>query len=709
ELDNADISQFLPPADPQPPEDIEEQAISDAVPFADAVDSGSIPNHESPGPDITFDTISETSPEAEDHEHDPVRCLAQELTEQLTKFRGCCNNCHQEAECERSEDPNEHISLAMYLEFAPELGPDILGSATIAHQKDDLAGKLDAATRREMFCGIGSRDEIPRICLREDDGVTDDAGVSFDVDSIIAFPSCLAVAKQGIRWSPTQMTVSDLQSDLHLRSRPVTYLDATGIQHQVHRPVHQIPHYTFGRVVGLEDVSLYFLFPNLYREEQKCSRLRDEDFQLWTDGILFPAIYKCYSSAHVQHYPSSYDHSRYNSTARGVETLAQRVHPVAREQQLVYFLPPEALAEVWANILATVQEPGFQQFQDVTILLQAKNLKVLTKDVTWEKMVSRFKEYWVKAIDESHITPDFYLDIGKETCPRQASQVVPWSQLAAEAMDDLRDKRAESLIYRRCCLESYAFQAQHGSADEASQKQAFYPFSMLQDTGSLTIETGKRSSRRLAGLLYSQFYPSVKEVFAAGNVYPFTNTAIETLALDKKLRKTWELVGGGLSYQPAALIKAYLYTKLRCHYALLGSMQKSFGIREEHRVSKELFHAIDSRMRSRELHNMRLVVPTNDSSPYYSFTTDTLLRWLRWNINKFCVGFEMVYSFQDPHFVTWEHTRIMLMFLRCLQFSYSGGLIQKVGGCWQDIRQRPDPSQPNGLRRCRAPSWRRSV
>ncbi|KAH6974708.1 hypothetical protein EDB80DRAFT_768800 [Ilyonectria destructans] len=653
-----DISEFLPPASPPPMEDIEEQAISDVGVTTDAVDALSMPNYESPDPNINFDAASHTSPEAEDDEQDPVRHLAHKLTEQLAKFRGCCNDCHQAAECDRTEDPNEHISLAMYLEFAPELGPDILGSATIAHQKDDLAGKLDAATRREMFCGIGSRDEIPRICLREDDGVTDNAGVSFDVDSIIAFPSCLAVAKQGIRWSPTRMTVSDLQSDLHLRSRPVTYFDETGSQHQVHRPVHQTPHYTFGRVVGFEDISLYFLFPNLYREEQKCSRLRDEDFRLWMDGILLPAIYKCYSSAHVQHYPSSYDHSRYNSTARGVETLAQRMHPVAREQQLMYYLPPDALADVWANILATVQESGFQQFQDVTILLQAKNLKVLTKDITWEKMVSRFEGYWAKAIDESYITPDLYLDIGKETCPRQASQVVPWSQLAAEAIDDLTDKRAESLLYRRCCLESYAFQAQDGSTDEAN----------------LTIETGKRSLRRAAGLLYSQFYPSVKEVFAAGNVYPFTNTAIETLALDKKLRKTWELVGGGLSHQPAALIKAYLYTKLRCHYALLGSMQKSFGIREEHRISKELFYAIDSRMRSRELHNKRLVVPTDDSSPYYSFTTDTLLRWVRSNINKFCVGFEM-----------------------------------KVGGCWQDVRQQPDPRQPNGLRRYEGLGFKRTM
>ena len=86
----------------------------------------------------------------------------------------------------------------------------------------------------------------------------------------------------------------------------------------------------------------------------------------------------------------------------------------------MYFLPPEALADVWANILATVHEPGFRQFQDVSILLQAKNLKVLTKDATWEKMVSRFQTYWASAIDESHTTTDVYFDVGKETCPQQA-------------------------------------------------------------------------------------------------------------------------------------------------------------------------------------------------------------------------------------------------------------------------------------------------
>ena len=35
-----------------------------------------------------------------------------------------------------------------------------------------------------------------------------------------------------------------------------------------------------------------------------------------------------------------------------------------------------------------------------------------------------------------------------------------------------------------------------------------------------------------AGLLYNQFYGSIKEVFIARNQYPFINTTIKTLALD---------------------------------------------------------------------------------------------------------------------------------------------------------------------------------
>ncbi|KAM6508147.1 hypothetical protein FALCPG4_018034 [Fusarium falciforme] len=226
ELDkNQDIGNFLPPPSPPLQPSTEEVSFDD-----DAIDSVSISNHESldSGQAIMLDTSLETSSQVQNGEPDPVGHLAQELAEQLVKFQGCCNDCHQAAQRNHMEEPNEDISLAMYLEFTPELGPDVLSNEAIAHQKDDLAGKMSPESRRQAFCGLGSRAEIPHICLDEDERVSNDAGVTFDVDSVVAFPSNLAVAKQGIRWSPTGMTVSDLQSDLHLRSISVTYLDANG-------------------------------------------------------------------------------------------------------------------------------------------------------------------------------------------------------------------------------------------------------------------------------------------------------------------------------------------------------------------------------------------------------------------------------------------------------------------------------------------------
>ncbi|KAH7248243.1 hypothetical protein B0J15DRAFT_468267 [Fusarium solani] len=68
--------------------------------------------------------------ESRNGEPDPVGHLAQELAEQLVKFQGCCNDCHRAAQRNHMEDPNEQISLAVYLEFTLKLGPDVLSNET---------------------------------------------------------------------------------------------------------------------------------------------------------------------------------------------------------------------------------------------------------------------------------------------------------------------------------------------------------------------------------------------------------------------------------------------------------------------------------------------------------------------------------------------------------------------------------------------------
>jgi hypothetical protein len=58
-----------------------------------------------------------------------------------------------------------------------------------------------------------------------------------------------------------------------------------------------------------------------------------------------------------------------------------------------------------------------EQFQDLAILVQGKNLKTLTMAETWEGMVRQFQRHWGNAINESFLSEQFYFDIGKETCP----------------------------------------------------------------------------------------------------------------------------------------------------------------------------------------------------------------------------------------------------------------------------------------------------
>ena len=642
--------------------------------------------------DADFQDIDDLVPNVDQLE---VEKLAIRLTNQLVQFQGCCRDCHEHF---NREHANEHKSYCGLQTFVGETKdrelsgcPDILAFNRIASYEDNLAGSMTAAQKRWVFNGIRPNDpeETPiHICLWQGDTPCQTAKVTFDIDSITGFCTSLGIAKGGIRWNFTQMPVSDLQSSLHLTRRRVQFFDSHGHFHSVRKPVNEIPHYMLGRLIRFEDMSLLFLFPNLYREGQQSSRLLDDDFKTWTDQVLLPAIYQHHDSSQLQHYPCSYHHGKYNSTARGVEGRSRKVDALPREQRMMYFVPPDQLHTIWETILETIEQPGLQQFRDVTILLHAKNLKTLTKDCTWKGMMTRLQKYWGDVVDMAHMSADFYVDIGKETCPSQT--YLPIQDLAGLPV-------AETLLWKKCCLDSYYEWSRNGEKT-SSCKQWLYPTAMLRDTVSMGLEPAVNSWQRSRGLLYSQFYASMKEVFAAGNQYPFTNTAIETLALDPQLRKTWQHVGAGLSHDPVALMKAYLYAKARCYYGLQGSMQKSFGIREEHRISNALLQVVDSRFRALGLDDQRISL-AGDELPFVTYPTSTVLSWCQWNINKFCVGFEMVYSLSQRPWVTWEHTRVMLMFLRCLRYSYGHRHPREAAGCWRDVRYIPNSDIPDGLRR----------
>jgi hypothetical protein len=84
---------------------------------------------------------------------------------------------------------------------------------------------------------------------------------------------------------------------------------------------------------------------------------------------------------------------------------------------LWYFLPPYSFHEIWETILESTDRPGLHMFRDIQILLHAKNLKIMTKDDSWQHMTQRFERYWTHAVLESYTSSEFYFDVGKEVCP----------------------------------------------------------------------------------------------------------------------------------------------------------------------------------------------------------------------------------------------------------------------------------------------------
>jgi hypothetical protein len=88
-------------------------------------------------------------------------------------------------------------------------------------------------------------------------------------------------------------------------------------------------------------------------------------------------------------------------------------------------------------------------------------------------------------------------------------------------------------LWRRCYLERHLRWLYDGPLPKSGQ--TFYNASMLRDTCSLTSLTPKRSRLREGGLIYSQFYNSVKEMTDAAKSFPFQNEGLEENQLNASI------------------------------------------------------------------------------------------------------------------------------------------------------------------------------
>ena len=117
-------------------------------------------------------------------------------------------------------------------------------------------------------------------------------------------------------------------------------------------------------------------------------------------------------------------------------------------------------------------------------------------------------------------------------------------------------------------------------------------------------------------------------------------------------------------------------------------MKKSFGIREEHRITWGLFQNLLTRLRSEAPEDLEVVI-SDCPSLAWAIKTEVYLNFLWRSADKFATGFEVVLARCQRDLVTWEQPKIMAMFLRCLRFVFGGYQLRRESALWWSRRERP--------------------
>ena len=225
---------------------------------------------------------------------------------------------------------------------------------------------------------------------------------------------------------------------------------------------------------------------------------------------------------------------------------------------------------------------------------------------------------------------------------------------------------------------------------------------MLYEASSLTSVTPKQSTLRKGGLVYSQFYGSVKEVSDAAKCRPFDNNALEEMALDPQLRRGARNVAGRHRRESQIVELAYRASKRRARAAILGSKRTSFGIREKHRISWELFGRLRALVEAEGRQSLEVVMA---DCPSYAWPvkTEVYLDFLRRSADKFATGFEVLHARSCTQMITWEQTTMMSAFMRCLRHVVGGHRLERESAMWWSKRtlgEQPQQRVWYGLRLC---------
>ncbi|KFZ11705.1 hypothetical protein V502_07447 [Pseudogymnoascus sp. VKM F-4520 (FW-2644)] len=264
-----------------------------------------------------------------------------------------------------------------------------------------------------------------------------------------------------------------------------------------------------------------------------------------------------------------------------------------------------------------------------------------------------------------------YVDLAKQVTSEDSA--LPYDQLP-------EDHEAEVFLWKKCCLDAYAKTRAglnpDGSKAKGNPKRTTYAWATMRDTMGQTLFAAPQGAETKDGLIYSQFYGLIKTPFDSAKVYVFDNDSVENLALDPGYVRSLQQEGGGITFSKGVCEFSYLHSKKRACANLLDNRWKSYGIREEHRISMSMMEEIHQQWVQWDLYDADDEGDGSSPLPYYIVPTRDLLDFLYAQINKYCFIFEHILAHTAKTYSLPE-TMVMVVALRALRFCYGSNLIQR--------------------------------
>ena len=237
---------------------------------------------------------------------------------------------------------------------------------------------------------------------------------------------------------------------------------------------------------------------------------------------------------------------------------------------------------------------------------------------------------------------------------------------------------------------------------------------MTGEAGSMTISSAPNGVEAAAGLIYSQYYNLVKAPFDAQKTYALQPPVYENLALDPQyLRQLRHTAGVNGPLQQARIKAAYIRSKTRAAVNIEDCASRSFGIREEHRITLNLFRKVfdcwhdvcfpgdhDEVYRTAGGNWQGSPSPPL-ALPWVACSTKDVMDFLAAQINRHCLLFEYILGHTGVMFSLGE-TVAMIVALRSLRYCYSSNLLQRepllFSSEWAQYEQEPpeDARQDTG-------------